>query len=81
MNIVVKLFAGARDIVGKNEVALEFESPITIGELRTRLIDQHPALQPLLPYAMFAIETTYCDDATPIPKNATVACIPPVSGG
>jgi molybdopterin converting factor small subunit len=81
MNVVVKLFAGARELVGKDEIAVEVEAGATIGRLRTRILEQYAELQPLVGYAMFAIETTYCTDETPIPENTIVACIPPVSGG
>ncbi|NOY43725.1 MAG: MoaD/ThiS family protein [Planctomycetes bacterium] len=81
MNVVVKLFAGARELVGKDEIAVEIGSGATIGELREHIFRQHAELRPLLPHVMFAIETTYCNEDTPIPENAVVACIPPVSGG
>ncbi len=81
MNVVVKLFAGARELVGKDEIAVEIDSGATIGELRSRVLQQHAELRPLLPHAMFAIDTTYCNEDTPIPESAVVACIPPVSGG
>jgi molybdopterin synthase sulfur carrier subunit len=81
MNIVVKLFAGARELVGRDEITVEIASGTTIGQLRTQILEQHVELEPLVAHAMFAIDTSYCNNETPVPENATVACIPPVSGG
>lgn len=81
MRVHVKLFAGARELVGQESVALELPASATVGLLRERLTEAHPELRSLASHAMFAIEATYCDNETPIPENAEIACIPPVSGG
>ncbi|MCH7752929.1 MAG: MoaD/ThiS family protein, partial [Planctomycetes bacterium] len=49
--------------------------------LRRRMGEQFPTLAPLLPHAMFAVDTEYVSDDAPVPENAEIACIPPVSGG
>ena len=81
MRVHVKLFAGARELVGQESVALELPPRATVGVLRERLIESHPKLGSLASHALFAIEAAYCDNETPIPENAEIACIPPVSGG
>jgi molybdopterin converting factor small subunit len=35
----------------------------------------------VLPHVVFAVNAEYADDASVIPPGASVACIPPVSGG
>ena len=81
MKVNVKLFAGARELVGCDSICLEMPAGATIGELRSQILKQHVELEPLVPHAMFAINTAYGDDDTPIPENCDIACIPPVSGG
>lgn len=81
MNVTVKMFAGAREIVGKEEITVDLPPGATVGHLRDVLIQDHAELRHLLPHAMFAINATYCDNSTQVPESADIACIPPVSGG
>ena len=81
MKVVVKLFAGARELADAGEVEVEIPQNATIGDLREALRQRFPALSPLLPHAMFAVNASYVDDATVISDNVELACIPPVSGG
>ena len=81
MKIVVKLFAAARQFAGSPEVVCELPADATVADLRVALAAAHPALAPLLPHALFAINAEYATDATRIPEDSEIACIPPVSGG
>ena len=49
--------------------------------IRQALREQFPALAPVLPHVMFAVNAEYADDQSVIPPGAAIACIPPVSGG
>jgi len=81
MKVVVKLFAGARELAGQEQIEIEMVAGANIGQLRTALLAVCPTLSPLLSHAMFAINTDYATDQTPLPDGAEIACIPPVSGG
>jgi len=81
MIVRVKLFAVARQLAGCEEVQVSLPEAATIGQLRTAMTEQHPALVPLGRAAMFAIGTEYADDNAQLADGADVACIPPVSGG
>ncbi len=81
MKAKIKFFAGARELAGQEQIELELPTAATVAQLRTVLLADCPALAPLLPHALFAINTNYATDETPIPNNAEIACIPPVSGG
>lgn len=81
MRIVVKLFAGARALVGAEQVEIELERGSKVSELRTAMISAYPELTPLAAHMMFAINANYASDEVTIPVEAEVACIPPVSGG
>ena len=81
MNIDVKLFAAARQYCGCDQVSIDLEGDATVGELRAALAEAHPSLQAILPSSMIALNHDYADDETPIPEDAEIALIPPVSGG
>jgi len=81
VNVSVKLFARARDLVGREAVEIELDDPATIDDLRRRLAAEYPPLASLVEQATFAIDAEYATGATQIPAEAEIACIPPVSGG
>lgn len=81
LNVEVQLFAVARQLAGRETVAVALSAPATVGSLRSALGEQIPALASVLPHVMFAVNAEYADDGAVIPPGAQVACIPPVSGG
>lgn len=76
-----RLFAAARDLVGRSEIELTLDEQPTIGDLRARLAEEYPSLAAIAPHLMFAIGTEYVTDRTHIPAGAEIVGIPPVSGG
>ncbi len=62
-------------------IELKLPEGATVAALRRELISRVPELAPLAPHVMFAVNQQYSNDDTVIPKEAEVACIPPVSGG
>ena len=81
MNVQIKLFAAARDLAGRDAIELSLPAGATVAVLRRELVARVPELAGLAPHVMFAINQEYAADATTIPADAEVACIPPVSGG
>lgn len=81
LNVQLKLFAAARDLAGRDAIDLSLPEGATVATLRRELAARVPELAGLLPHVMFAVNQEYAADATTIPANAEVACIPPVSGG
>lgn len=81
MSIRVRLFAIARERAGASEVVLYLQQGATVADLRTALTAQVPALGPLLPNAMIALNAEYAADGQVVSDGADVAVIPPVSGG
>ena len=77
MNVIVKLFAGARELAGQEEISIELPTESTVGQLRDRLIEDHAELRPLLSHALFAIDAVYCSNECRVPDCAEIACIPP----
>jgi CTP:molybdopterin cytidylyltransferase MocA/molybdopterin converting factor small subunit len=82
LRVTIRLFALARQRAGCAEAALDVAEPATVAALKRALSDQYPALRPLVPQLMIAIDGEYVSDENrPVPPGAEVAAIPPVSGG
>jgi molybdopterin synthase sulfur carrier subunit len=81
VNVRIRLFAAVRQAVGSDHVDVEMPDGATVGQLRRRLVELFPQLSDLGRLLMFAVGARVASDATPIPRDADVACIPPVSGG
>jgi molybdopterin converting factor small subunit len=84
MNVRVKLFAVAKQRVGRPEieVALPAEpAGCTVRQLRGAIVEQHPALADVVAHARLAVGNEYAEDDAEIGPAAEIAIIPPVSGG
>jgi molybdopterin converting factor subunit 1 len=77
----VRLFARARDLAGADSLTMELPDGATVGDLRRRLAEEHPALRGLLERSALAINDDFADDGLTLPVGAEVAVLPPVSGG
>jgi molybdopterin converting factor subunit 1 len=81
MNVSVRLFARARDILGKSILQVELRPRATVGDLRRQLETEYPALKLLLEKSALAVNDEFADDSAVIPMNGEIALLPPVSGG
>lgn len=81
MTVLVNLFARARDLVGADRVAIDLAPGSDVAALRRALAESHPALAPLAPRLLFALDAEYAADGAALRADAEVACFPPVSGG
>ena len=81
MKARVQMFARAKELAGRDVVELELPASATVADLRRALAVEIPALVPILPHVMFAVNMEYAGETAVIPERTTVACIPPVSGG
>ncbi len=79
--MIVRLFARARDLVGAPTVTVELPVGAKVGDLRRRLAQERPALAALLPRCALAVNDEFADDNDVLPAGASVAILPPVSGG
>jgi molybdopterin converting factor small subunit len=79
--IVVRMFARARDLAGRDAVSVEVPAGAKVGDLRRQLAADVPALAGLLARSVFAVGGEFAGDGHVIPDGAEVALIPPVSGG
>lgn len=81
MLVSVQLFAAARDRIGRSSIQVELGETGTVKELRSRLRDDYPQLEDIVPRAMMAVDTEYARDEQRLRPGDEVALIPPVSGG
>lgn len=81
MQIVVQLFAGARQAAGCDRVSVEVASPATARGVLESIARELPELAPLAASSRLAIGGRYAADDAPIHGDSEVVLIPPVSGG
>jgi molybdopterin converting factor small subunit len=94
MVIPIRLFAAARELAHTNQILVscptdegqtdrgrDVDEVVTVRELRDALIEQYPALAPLVAHCRFAVNTSYVDDEAVVRSCDELALIPPVSGG
>lgn len=81
MQVVVQLFAGARQIAGRDRLTVEVAAPATARTLLDSVLREVPELAPLAASSRLAIGGRYATDDSPVTAESDVAWIPPVSGG
>ncbi|MEX0818015.1 MAG: MoaD/ThiS family protein [Pirellulaceae bacterium] len=81
MNVEVKLFAVARQLVGSEAIVVELPAGATVRALRDALGERHVELRDIIERAMIAIDAEYVNNEAIIPEDSEIALIPPVSGG
>ena len=75
------LFASIADKAGVRRVTLPSEAGDTVAAIRDRLVERYPQIRPAVPTLLYALNEEYVKEWEPVPPGATVALIPPVSGG
>ena len=80
MEIKVKAFGIARDILGSSVLAMEVKEKLTVADLMSQLKSDFPAFAELTSLAI-AINESYAEPGQLINKGDEVVIIPPVAGG
>lgn len=81
MRITVRLFARARDLAGTDRLELELPEAARVRDARASLLQQVPALEPIIKSLLLAIDGEYSTDDTLLKNGCELAAFPPVSGG
>ena len=79
--MTVLLFAGVAEKAGVRKLEMERAEGDTVATLRERLMERYPQLRPFVSTLMYAVDEEYVKDWAPVGEGATLALIPPVSGG
>ena len=77
MNITVKLFASLREQVGKGEVKLNADNPMTIAQIWAQVSEE----MPLPTHILMALNMQYVEPNAIAKAGDEVAFFPPVTGG
>jgi molybdopterin converting factor small subunit len=81
MQITVLAFAAARDALGGASAGLELPAAATVATALALLTERHPALRPLVSSLRIAVDAEFASADTRLRAGATLALLPPVSGG
>jgi molybdopterin converting factor subunit 1 len=81
MKLRVKLFAVARQRIGRDEIDVELPDSATVRHLRSALAEQFSPLADVLRSARIAVDNDYAADTVLLSAQSEIALIPPVSGG
>ena len=82
--LVVRLFAGAREQVGSDFIAVDVVLPISALQLKEAIVVHSEPLRTLVKFARIAIDNEFICDSAIIDgtySHSEIALIPPVSGG
>jgi molybdopterin converting factor subunit 1 len=81
MKVTVLLFASVAQAVGERRLEVDALPGARVVDIRDRLLEHYPALARFAPNLMYAVNEEYAELETPVTDGATLAFIPPVSGG
>ncbi len=81
MVLHVKLFAGARELAGAEQIPLELPLGATIADAKHLIAQSYPQLAGLIARSVIARNQEYAQDEDAIQADDELAVIPPVSGG
>lgn len=74
-------FAGAAERAGSRRLEIVYEPGDTVERVRDRVIACRPAIAPLIPTLLYALNEEYVTPSSAVAPGDTLAFIPPVSGG
>jgi sulfur-carrier protein len=81
ITITLKLFAIYQETLGVSEQTLTLPVGATAGDVRDRLIAEHPQLASWRDLTRFGINLQFAEANTPLKSGDELVLIPPVSGG
>lgn len=81
MEVTVLLFASVAERAGTRRLTVLAEPGDTVARIRDLVVDQFPQLEPALPTLLYALNEEYVKESERVYPGATLALIPPVSGG
>ncbi|MEO7051791.1 MAG: MoaD/ThiS family protein [Rhodanobacter sp.] len=79
----VEYYGILREVCGRHadEVKFDQRSEVTVAEVLSHLVARYPGLGPHRPYIACALDAELCADGSVLHDGATLALLPPVSGG
>jgi len=80
-SVTVLLFASLAERAGTRRLEVEVGEGALVRDVRDRVVAQYPQLAAAVPTLMYALDEEYAREDAPVRPGATLALIPPVSGG
>jgi molybdopterin synthase sulfur carrier subunit len=85
LTLRIKLFAILREIVGKEQMTLQFlrkDDETSVANLRKRILELYPEISAQrIPFAIAVNAKVVVDDGQVIDEFDEIALLPPISGG
>lgn len=81
MLVIVKFFASYREMLGEDQLLLEFDEEVTVGDLLDVLKVRYPALRSQGYMPLTACNLKHVSKRHALSDGDEVAIFPPVSGG
>ncbi|OGG96604.1 MAG: hypothetical protein A2508_10535 [Candidatus Lambdaproteobacteria bacterium RIFOXYD12_FULL_49_8] len=81
MQVRLLLFAGLKELVGKEVLGLELKPGARVQDALDQLLKEHPAASPLRSSLRAAIDLEYAELDAVLSEGVELALIPPVGGG
>ncbi|MGQ9456849.1 MAG: molybdopterin converting factor subunit 1 [Anaerolineae bacterium] len=81
MRVVVRLFAAAREALGREELHLELPAGSTVREVREEVSRTAPGAHPVLERCLLARNREFASPEEVVQEGDEIAFLPPVGGG
>ncbi|HKB48704.1 MAG TPA: molybdopterin converting factor subunit 1 [Ktedonobacterales bacterium] len=81
MRIHIRYFAALREAVGHEREALDLPAGADVAAARAMLAERYPALAPLLPRCVAAVNRAYVAPEAPLAAGDELVFVPPLGGG
>ncbi len=81
VDVTILLFASLAEAAHTRRLSLPHQPGDTVASVRDRLLVLHPEIERFCPRVLYAVNEEYAREDDAVPAGATVALIPPVSGG
>jgi sulfur-carrier protein len=81
MRIRVRYFASLREAVGQEDEALDLPEGADVAAARLTLAARHPAIAPLLPRCIAAVNRAWVADTAALASGDELVFVPPLGGG
>lgn len=81
ITVTLKLFAIYQETLGTAEKVLTVPAGTTAGDVRDRLLTEHPSLCQWKDLTRFGINLQFVEANRPLQEGDELVLIPPVSGG
>ena len=81
MFVTVKFFASYREMLGEDQLLIDVEDGITVGDILDLLKERYPALRDQGYMPLTACNLKHVSKKHPLEDGDELAVFPPVSGG